>query len=49
MPMDEMDTEFVLDVVVCQNFSNLLGMIEKKRWLRFVGWKLIVPKVVLSR
>jgi hypothetical protein len=42
MPMDKMDADFVLDVVAYQNFSNLPGMIGKKRWLHVVRWKLIV-------
>lgn len=43
MPMDKMDAEFVLDIVAYQNFSDILSMVGKKWWLRFVGWKLIVP------
>lgn len=49
MTMDEMDAEFVMDIVTYQNISDGLGMMRKKRGLRFVGWKLIVPYVILSR
>lgn len=49
MSMDEMDAELVLNVVAYQDFADFLGMSEKKRWLRFVGRKLIVSKAVLSK
>jgi hypothetical protein len=47
MSMDEMDAEFFLSIIACQNFSEGYRMIRKKRWLRFIGWKLIVPEAVL--
>ena len=47
MSMDEMDAEFVLGIIACQNFSEGFRMIRKKRWLSFIRRKLIVPEGVL--
>lgn len=45
MPVNEMYAEFVVDFVAQQNLLDFLGMFRKKLRLRFVGWKLIVPRV----
>lgn len=49
MSMDEMDAEFIIGIIAHQNIVDGPRMIGKKSWLYFIGWKLIVPKVVLSR
>jgi hypothetical protein len=47
--MDEMDAEFIMDIIAHQNILDGPRVIGKKSWLYFIGWKLIVPKVVFSR
>lgn len=45
MSMDEMDAEFILDIIANQNILDGPRMIGKESWLHFIGWEPIVPKV----